>query len=62
LSLQKDKKCFVIEKNLNGWWFVDAGAEGQGYVPQCILKRIDNETTPNQSIINEEGKINFKII
>jgi len=36
LSIKKDSKCFVIEKSLNGWWFIDT-ADGQGYVPQCVI-------------------------
>jgi hypothetical protein len=54
LSLKKNTKCFVFEKNLNGWWFVDAGPEGQGYVPQCVLKPLNDTTAQNQPIINEE--------
>lgn len=45
ISLRKNSKCFVIEKNLNGWWFVDSTV-GQGFVPQSVLKPLN---TSNQS-------------
>ena len=43
LNLRKGTKVFVIEKNLNGWWFVDSPNEGQGYVPKCVLKQAAKE-------------------
>lgn len=53
LSIRKDTRCFVIEKNLSGWWFVDS-TEGQGFVPQCIIKPINPTSEPPNVIeINE---------
>ncbi len=43
LSILKDAKCFVIEKSLNGWWFIDT-ADGQGYVPQCVIMPLKYST------------------
>lgn len=38
IGLRKGARVLVVEKNLNGWWFVDSPSEGQGYVPKCVLK------------------------
>lgn len=36
LSIRKGTKCFLVEKNLSGWWFIDS-IEGQGFVPKCVI-------------------------
>lgn len=51
LSLRKNTRVYVIEKNLSGWWFVDAGSEGQGFVPHCVLKPLNSQSEPNESYI-----------
>jgi hypothetical protein len=43
LTIHKDTKCYVVEKNLNGWWFIDTH-DGQGYVPQCVLKSLNSSS------------------
>lgn len=50
INLRKGTRVFVIEKNLNGWWFVDAPAEGQGYVPKCVLKPFKSSSNHQKSI------------
>ena len=50
LSLRKNEKCFVIEKNLNGWWFVDSEKNGQGYIPQCIIQPLDPQTNDHDTM------------
>lgn len=47
LSVLKNQKVTVHQKNLNGWWFVSS-CYGQGYVPQTILRcsHADTETIP----------------
>lgn len=42
LSVKKGAIVYVFEKNLNGWWFVDS-SDGQGYLPSCILKRVNGQ-------------------
>ncbi|RNA21188.1 SH3 and PX domain-containing 2A isoform X2 [Brachionus plicatilis] len=37
LSVFRNQKVAVHQKNLNGWWFVSS-CYGQGYVPQAVLK------------------------
>lgn len=40
ISLRNNQTVKVLEKNFNGWWFVDSG-DAQGFVPQCVLKPLN---------------------
>lgn len=63
LTIHKEAKCFVIEKSLNGWWFIDS-SEGQGYVPQCVIQPVNyTELTdpliidnPEMHVVNKDYK------
>lgn len=57
LSIRKDTKCYVIEKNLSGWWFVDS-TEGQGFIPQCIIKPLNSTSEKLNSIEINEPEMN----
>ena len=46
LSVRKDNKVFVLEKNISGWWFVENEEGYVGYVPRIILEKLDNESIP----------------
>jgi hypothetical protein len=54
ISIKKNSKVFVVEKNLNGWWFIDT-PEGQGYVPKCVIK------PQNENASNDERPIKTEI-
>ncbi len=56
LNLKKNSRVLVLEKSLNGWWFVDAGHEGQGYVPQCILIPLNGSFVHNKPIKPDKSK------
>lgn len=58
INLRKGTRVFVIEKNLNGWWFVDSPTEGQGYVPKCVLKSIRNVRKTSVRSMDEDEEAN----
>lgn len=62
ISLRKGTKVFVIEKNLNGWWFVDSPNEGQGYVPKCVLKSVKAANSDDDAPIPSEKSKLFSLI
>jgi SH3 and PX domain-containing protein 2 len=53
ISILKDTKVFVIEKCLNGWWFVKT-QDNQGFVPQIILEPM------NSNIVKESIEVNSR--
>ena len=59
LSVRKGARVIVMEKNLNGWWFVDSSSDGQGYVPQCVLKPLDGVHSNQQIPILSYEKRNL---
>lgn len=59
LNIKKNTKVFVIEKNLNGWWFVDSSVEGQGYVPKCVLKPSKEQNSDDDDAPIQSEKSNF---
>ena len=55
LTIHKEAKCFVIEKSLNGWWFIDS-SEGQGYVPQCVIQPVNYTELTDPLIIDNRRR------
>lgn len=49
LTVFKNQKLTVHQKNLNGWWFVSS-CYGQGYVPQIILRSCHQSDSESEVI------------
>ncbi len=58
MSVKKDTKVFVLDKNLNGWWYVEY-KEGKGYVPSSILVKNENDTHSSRTPIKTEMRMYF---
>jgi hypothetical protein len=41
----------VIEKNLNGWWFIDSEKNGQGYIPSCVIQPLNSQQADDDNAI-----------
>jgi hypothetical protein len=61
LSIQKNSKVFVVDKNLNGWWFVQ-NKDGQGYVPGNCLKKMNSDENELKPIKVEMGKKKINLL
>ena len=54
ITIKKNQKCFVIEKNLNGWCFVIT-EESQGYVPRIALEALNKNYDSEKIIVSKRN-------
>ncbi|RMZ93806.1 SH3 and PX domain-containing 2B, partial [Brachionus plicatilis] len=56
ISIRKNQIVKVLEKNFNGWWFIDS-SDGQGFVPQSILSPLNNSNEDKLALPVDENEI-----